>query len=225
MNVCQQPEKYKRLDCIACNGGAWFGVYPPSCICDKGHALTIGELPPYGHYCPNPEMHLKENETITIKKALWDEMLGYKTRIENAEKFIKEFCHDTLPSIGEALRELQSDVGDLKDKTEGLSTDILEQNSFMDDFNKRIEKLESYPLENGSIVFTTIIERIEKLENLMPDVLMDFEKRIVKLEEAYKGDAEVAKDIIFDGARRNEEINKLKEKIVDISKIVNAIYS
>lgn len=34
-------------------------------------------------------------------------------------------------------------------------------------------------------------------------------KRMAKLEEAYKADAQVAKDIIFEGARRNEELRRV----------------
>jgi len=46
---------------------------------------------------------------------------------------------------------------------------------------KRIEKLESYPLENGSIVFTTIVERITKLEQLLEDFIRSANGRIENL--------------------------------------------
>ena len=37
-------------------------------------------------------------------------------------------------------------------------------------------------------------------------------ERMDKLDEAYKADAEVAKDIIFEGARRNEELRQIKSE-------------
>jgi len=42
--------------------------------------------------------------------------------------------------------------------------------------------------------------------------ITQLKERIKQLEEAYKADALVAKDIIFDGARRNEEIRNIKSE-------------
>lgn len=54
----------------------------------------------------------------------------------------------------------------------------------------------------------------DAVELLMQDFnkrLSDIEEQIKKLKEAYHADAQVCKDIIFDGARRSEEIKEIKE--------------
>ncbi|HEV2917600.1 MAG TPA: hypothetical protein VGW78_07705 [Candidatus Babeliales bacterium] len=128
MSVCQSPE------CI--------------CICHKYYQSQ--------HTCCIScySAHVNKQETITIKKSLWDEMLEYKKKVDLLEKLMtQEICN----SYHYRLEQIEK---------------------IYDDLPRSLHK------QRETIV--KINERIEKLENFITDVLQDFEKRMVKLEEKIK---------------------------------------
>ena len=99
-------------------------------------------------------MHTRpKEETITIKKALWDEMLEYKKKVDDLEKYYLMYNK----KIEAMMFEIHSDQ--------------LEQNSFMDDVNKRIDKLEQQEGERQQAFQSQVniendfIERIANLEH------------------------------------------------------------
>lgn len=59
-------------------------------------------------------------------------------------------------------------------------------------------------------MFSDLSIKSDQQWDLMYKTQDSLSKRMSKLEEAYQADAMVAKDIIFDGARRNEELRQVK---------------
>lgn len=75
---------------------------------------------------------------------------------------IKKLEEETNDQHG-AEFPLWVDIGVINKRINQLQLDVCANG---DNFSNRIEKLESYPLKSGSIVFTSIMERLEKLESL-----------------------------------------------------------
>lgn len=62
-------------------------------------------------------------------------------------------------------------------------------------------------------LFKYFTHKFDKLEKWCTYVVELYSKKIGKLEDAYEADAQVARDIIFEGAKRNERQKDLEERI------------
>jgi len=96
------------------------------------------------------------SETVIIKKALWDEMLAYKKRIEKLET-LSQRVDDLQSSYKINLREAKELV-----------------------FHGAQTHASILRCENDLHVLE---KRVEKLESLMADVLLNLEARFVKIEQ------------------------------------------
>ena len=153
--------------------------------------------------------------------------LSHEKRIELLEKW-REMRDNTIgimdQTYNEAVESCERRIQNLENTNRNTVDMIMAAHK---QIFERIQKLESYPLESGSIVFTEIVKRIEKLETNWMDL---FEKtheynrsidgRIQALEKStsIKSDADSLRDLIIHETSRIDQICKLFINYINITK-------
>lgn len=155
MSVCQNPQANETLS-----------------FCEHGTSVKFG-----CGACQIKYYNLDKQETITIKKALWDEMLEYKKKVDELEnnniKLEKRITIDAqwVWKLFERIEKLEFDINNVSNSVSCVDQAYDEET---DRLHARIEKLEQLEGERQQAFKSQI-----KIED-------DFQKRIEKLEEKMK---------------------------------------
>ncbi len=233
-------------DCYVHNGKPYWSTVPPECICNKGNEKftqssqctckchvsqlhhckdccvnILGEVTMVG--CPDNipgclVMHTKpKEETIVIKKSLWDEMLDYRetikelaTVISNNENEIIEYKNKVDSLIHEVFSTQLNRIDEIQEK----------QNNFIISVNRKIGDLnhnKNYQIDENrkeARLIEELEKKVNKLEssgNYNKDYGLDLHAEIIKLWESISNLQTIKATIVnYDDTTINEKINRLE---------------
>lgn len=155
------------------------------------------------------------------EKAETINMTDLIKRIEKLESMSKDYfniimINSALQVRLEKLEQQEHKTKYIVDKDATIAIDII----------KRVVKLEQLVAERGKNLGNVlglqndwslkVDERIEKLENFMPDVLQDFDKRLVKFEQMHSNVAAIVHQIERDETLINR-IMKLEQTVENLA--------
>lgn len=193
MTGCQPIQKIKRPDCIACNGGVWGGIYPPTCICNNISNEIFEKFMNPAPFPKSDRADGKDPKPITLSETF--DMEWTKKQIEDLHALVTDLrCEN---------KELKTKINgeitmrqDLRDYCfERLGRPLTDPN-ILEEICKRLDKLESRIVEVEPTVLGRILNSFE----------MQMVSKIEKIEEF--------KDASYDQVRIfNEVLLEIKEKI------------